>query len=169
MNILFLDLSSKSTGWCLSSAKGEMLKWGCIPITGNNTLERIQKMTDKIVEIIKENDVSKIVAEDVHPEAYGQKSHTERILMWLQGSVALGAHSIKPEADYDFIEFMNSSSWRKLIGIKVGRGVKRATLKQADIDFVKNKYNIIANDDVCDAICLYTAYFTKPVEDFNWE
>lgn len=146
-----------------------MLKWGCIPISGSNTLERIQKMTDKIVDIIKENNVCKIVAEDVHPESYGQKSHTERVLMWLQGSVALGAHSAKPEIDYDFIEFMNSSSWRKLLGIKIGRGVKRTTLKQADIDFVKNKYNIIANDDVCDAICLYTAYFTKSNEDYNWE
>ena len=94
MNILFLDLSSKSTGWCLSSEKGEMLKWGLIPISGDNTLERIKQMTDKIVDLIKENSVGKIVAEDVHPEAYGNKSHTERVLMWLQGSVALGAHSI---------------------------------------------------------------------------
>lgn len=146
-----------------------MLKWGLIPISGNNTLERIQKMTDKIVEIIQKNDVGKIVAEDVHPESYGLKSHTERMLMWLQGSVALGAHSINNKIDYDFIEFMNSSTWRKLLGIKTGRGIKRATLKQADIEFVKQKYNIVANDDVCDAICLFTAYFTKVEEDYNWE
>ena len=169
MNILFLDLSSKSTGWCLSSEKGEMLKWGLIPISGDNTLERIKQMTDKIVDLIKENSVGKIVAEDVHPEAYGNKSHTERVLMWLQGSVALGAHSIDTNIDYDFIEFINSSSWRKLLGMKLGPKVKRVALKQADIEFVKNKYGIVANDDVCDAICLYTAYFTKPQEEYNWE
>ena len=169
MNILFLDLSSKSTGWCLSSEKGEMLKWGLIPISGDNTLERIKQMTDKIVDLIKENSVGKIVAEDVHPEAYGNKSHTERVLMWLQGSVALGAHSIDTSIDYDFIEFMNSSSWRKLLGMKLGPKVKRVALKQADIEFVKNKYGIVANDDVCDAICLYTAYFTTPKEEYNWE
>lgn len=145
-----------------------MLKWGLIPITGANTLARIQQMTNKIVDLIKENDVGKIVAEDVHPEAYGQKSHTERVLMWLQGSVALGAHSTNENIDYDFIEFMNSSTWRKLIGIKVGPKVKRVALKQADIEFVKNKYGIVANDDVCDAICLYTAYFTKPEVDYDW-
>ena len=48
-----------------------MLKWGLIPISGDNTLERIKQMTDKIVDLIKENSVGKIVAEDVHPEAYG--------------------------------------------------------------------------------------------------
>ena len=71
--------------------------------------------------------------------------------------------------DYDFIEFMNSSLWRKLLGMKLGPKVKRVALKQADIEFVKNKYGIVANDDVCDAICLYTAYFTKPQEEYNWE
>ncbi len=169
MNILFLDLSSRSTGWCLSTEKGEMLKWGLIPIKGDNTLERVQQMTDEIVKLIKENDVCKIVAEDVHPESYGVKSHTERMLMWLQGSVALGAHSTNASIDYDFIEFMNSSSWRKLLGMKLGPKVKRTALKQADIDYVKNKYGIVANDDVCDAICLYTAYFTKEQEEYNWE
>ena len=53
--------------------------------------------------------------------------------------------------------------------MKLGPKVKRVALKQADIEFVKNKYGIVANDDVCDAICLYTAYFTKPQEEYNWE
>ena len=68
---------------------------------------------------------------------------------------------------------MQASEWRKKLGIKTGRSIKREALKQADINFVQQKYNITANDDVCDAICLYSAYFApniqKSAKEFNWE
>ena len=47
------------------------------------------------------------------------------------------------------------------MGIKNGRGIKRQTLKEADIEFVKNKYRINVNDDVADAICIGLAQYTK--------
>ena len=169
MNFLFLDLSTKSTGYAISDDKGDLITYGLITASSENNIARIQKIQNKLIDLIKEYKIEKLIAEDVHPEAYGNKSHTERVLMWLQGSVALGAHSIDTSIDYDFIEFMNSSSWRKLLGMKLGPKVKRVALKQADIEFVKNKYGIVANDDVCDAICLYTAYFTKSQEEYNWE
>jgi hypothetical protein len=37
------------------------------------------------------------------------------------------------------LEFIYPSSWRASIGIKTGRGVKRSTLKEKDIEFVKDK------------------------------
>jgi len=46
-------------------------------------------------------------------------------------------------------------------------------LKKADIAYVKNKYNISANDDVCDAICLMDAYYLKDADaaqtTFSWD
>ena len=54
---------------------------------------------------------------------------------------------------------MQANKWRKNLGIKTGRGIKRENLKPLDIKYVKDTYGIDANDDVCDAICLYTAYF----------
>lgn len=64
---------------------------------------------------------------------------------------------------------MQASEWRKQLGIKTGRGVKRENLKPLDIKYVKDNYGIEANDDVCDAICLYTAYFKANQEKLNWE
>lgn len=32
------------------------------------------------------------------------------------------------------------------------------------MDYVKNKYGIEANDDICDAICLHNAYYSNNPE-----
>lgn len=49
--------------------------------------------------------------------------------------------------------------------------IKRETLKIEDIKYVKNKYNIDANDDICDSICLLDAYLkeNQKKEEINWE
>ena len=68
------------------------------------------------------------------------------------------------------IEYIYPSSWRASLGIKNGRGIKRTTLKQADIDFVKEKYNINVNDDEADAICIGLAQYVKSeVNEINWD
>lgn len=147
-----------------------MLDYGLLTAVSSNNLDRIQKIQDQIIELVKKYNIEKIVAEDVHPETYGY-SDTSRLLMWLQGAVMLGAHGVNSLFTSKTLELMQASEWRKKLGIKTGRSIKRETLKQADIDFVQQKYNIKANDDICDAICLYTAYFTKESSnnDFNWE
>jgi len=43
--------------------------------------------------------------------------------------------------------------------MKQGRGIKRTSLKSQDIQYVKDRYNIIVNDDEADAICLFDAYW----------
>lgn len=48
---------------------------------------------------------------------------------------------------------MLPSRWRKLAGIEQGKK-KRSELKQASIDYVKNKYGIDVNDDVADCIAM---------------
>ena len=62
-------------------------------------------------------------------------------------------------------EVLVASTWRSRIGIHTGRGIKRHQLKQADIEYVLNKYGISANDYVCDAICLKDAYFKDKIID----
>jgi hypothetical protein len=82
--------------------------------------------------------------------------------MWLQAAIAFLVHD---EFNNLPIEYIYPSSWRAKLGIKNGRGIKRTTLKEADIAFVKEKYNIDVNDDIADAICIGLSYFTP--EDNN--
>lgn len=168
MNILFLDLSTKSTGYCVSSEKREMLEYGLITASSDNNLSRVKKIQEEVKKLIEKHHIKKIVAEDVHPETYGF-SDTSRLLMWLQGAVMLGAHELNNSVNSKSLELMQASKWRKTLGIKTGRSVKRDSLKQADIQYVKDTYGIEANDDVCDAICLCSAYFiNKENEGFDW-
>ena len=65
------------------------------------------------------------------------------------------------------IEYIYPSSWRAALGIRNGRGIKRTTLKEADIAFVKEKYGIDVNDDEADAICIGLAQGIKEDNEIN--
>jgi hypothetical protein len=71
------------------------------------------------------------------------------------------------------LELVYPGSWRSVCGIKIGRGVKRETLKEADVRFANETYNLsVTSDDEADAICIGHAYL-HPKEDkdngeLNW-
>lgn len=165
MKILFLDLSTKSTGWCIGE-NGKLLQYGCITASGTNVIKRITKMTDDIEAIIQQqNPIDKIVVEEVRTDY--KNVHTYKVLNWIQGIVLYRAFQQNAKIEYEFIQ---ASSWRSQIGIHTGRGIKRDQLKEEDIKYVKHKYQIEANDDVCDAICLMDAYYASKnqVDGFDW-
>ena len=67
------------------------------------------------------------------------------------------------------IEYIFPSSWRAKCGIKNGRGIKRTSLKEADIAFVKENFNLDVNDDEADAICIGFANFKNDDNnEINW-
>ena len=153
-NILFLDLSSKSSGWAVGDQQGALLTYGCIASGSTNVFKRIQVMRDNIQNLIKEYDIQKVIFEEVF-EMFSN-TRTQKVLMWVQGIVLMAIYEINPKIEYDFVI---PSSWRSKLGIKTGRGVKRETVKQADMEYVKNKYGIEENDDIADAICIHDAYY----------
>ena len=168
MYLLSLDLSTKSSGWAVFN-NGELIDYGCITASSTDLIKRIHKMTDEINSLVfNKYPINKIVAEEVRPEGgYGvgnQKTH--KALMWLQAAMAIYTHDKYPEIE---TEYIYPSSWRATLGIKNGRGIKRQTLKEADIEFVKNKYRINVNDDVADAICIGLAQYTRQDDnEINW-
>lgn len=162
MKILSLDLSTKSTGWCIGQNQF-IISYGCITASSKDVMKRIIKIRDELSQIIKENKVQKIIMEQVRPDF---NSHTGKILMWLQGIITMAAYEINSKIEYDFI---GASTWRATLKIKQGRGIKRNDLKPQDIQYVKNKYNITVNDDEADAICIFDAYNEKFNNQINWE
>ena len=155
--LLTLDLSTKSTGYCVIDMNNPsaLLDYGCIKSSAQDIEKRIIIMRDRIQELIRQYNITKIVAEEV---VNVPNTNTYKKLTWLQGVIVVSVYEINKDIEIDFV---NSSAWRSEIGIKTGRGVKRTTLKQADIDYVKTTYNISANDDICDAICLKDAYISR--------
>lgn len=167
MKILALDLSTKSSGWAYFE-EGELIDHGCITSASTDLIKRIYKMKDGIAEILTKYPVNKIIVEEVRPEGgYGVgNTKTHRALMWLQAATAFLLYEKFPNINIDYIY---PSSWRATLGIKNGRGIKRTTLKEADIQFVKDKYNIEVNDDEADAICIGLAQYKQQDDnEINW-
>lgn len=157
MNILSIDASTKSTGWSVYSEKN-LVDYGCITSSSTDLIKRIHKMVDELKLIMQKYKIKKVILEEVRPETGdigSQNIKTHRALMWLQGALAMMAHD--ECGDPEFIYFY-PSEWRKNCGIKTGSGVRREVVKQRDIEFVKEKFNITVNDDIADAIGIGYAY-----------
>lgn len=166
MKILALDLSTKSSGWAIFQ-DSILIDYGCISSTSTDLMKRINIMLDGIKEILqKHNDIEKIYAEEVRPENGMQNIKTHRALMWLQGVIALEIYNFNKKIE---LELIYPSSWRAAIGIKTGRGIKRTSLKEKDMQFVKENYNLDVNDDIADAICIGYANCHDVETEINWE
>ena len=162
MRILSLDLSTKSSGWCVGQ-DGSLESHGYITASSRDVVKRIIKMRDQLSKIIKNNKIDKIIMEQVRPE---YNSHTNKVLMWLQAIIVVAAYEINSKIEYQFI---GASTWRAALKIKQGRGIKREALKPQDIQYVQNKYNLQVNDDQADAICIFDAYWEKFDNEINWD
>ena len=157
MNILSLDASTKSTG-CAIYKHNKLQSYLCITSTSNDLFNRIKVMIDGIKDIlIKNPDINYIVLEEVRQEGF-INIKTYKALMYLQGCIAMMVHQNFKHIE---INYLYPSSWRKICGIKQGRGVQRSSQKQNDINWVKEKFNIQENDDIADAIALGYAYINQ--------
>lgn len=148
--VLALDLSSKRTGWA-TRANGE-LEYGAIASSSTKVEKRICVMRDEVIELIKKYNITHIIAEEVRPD--GMNSHTGKILNWLQGVIAIAAYETNNKIE---IEFIGATSWRSKLKLQKN-AVKREQQKLMDIQYVKDKYNIVTQDDEADAICILDAY-----------
>ena len=93
-------------------------------------------------------------------ETYTAKNpQTTKILTRLQGVVY--AWCINNDCEFNTIK---PTSWRKLLGFKQGKNVKRDELKTQSVDYIFNKYGIKVTDDESDALCIADAVF-KMFED----
>lgn len=167
MKLLALDCSTKATGLAIFSDK-ELLGQSCITATSTDLFKRIHKMVDNIDEICANLAIDTIVMEEVIPD-HAKNVQTFKALMYLQGAIMIMLHDKHPRIK---IELMYPGSWRKICGIKTGRGNKREALKEQDIVFANSTYNLsLTSDDIADAVCIGHAYLhpsSVENDDLNW-
>ena len=152
MKVLAIDGSTKSTGWALFNNR-KLVTYGIICANNNNVLDRIPIIVNGLLQILKEHNPDEIIMEEVIPEDVNHNQTTFKSLIYLQAMVALTFHKMGKK-----LNFYAASEWRKKCEIQTGRGIKRDMVKAADIQFVKDNYNIETNDDIADAICIGHAY-----------
>ena len=162
MNILALDLSTKRSGWAVKCGQNEV-EYGVIASSAADVEKRIGIMRDGVIDLINKYNIDIIIAEEVRPEngeSTRRNAHTEKVLLWLQGIIAIAAYEQNPKIKYELI---GASSWRSKLGIQ-GYRVKREEQKKIDIDFANKKYNLkltTSQDDEADALGILTSYIEK--------
>lgn len=161
-NILAIDASTHRTG--LATFIDNKIKYTAIESSSNSVEKRIGIMRDEIINFIKENNIKEVILEEVVPDDK-KNAHTNKVLTWLQGCLAVAIYEYDKSIK---INFIGSSSWRSVLGIQK-YGVKRDSYKQLDIEFANKTYNLnltSTQDDEADAICILTA-FCKDTKALN--
>lgn len=158
MNLLALDMSTKSTGYAIYK-HNKLVQYNYITATSNDLFNRIKIMMNAINKILQQNlDLEYVIMEEVRQQGFINVK-TYKALMYLQGCIQMIIHQKFKHLQTDFLY---PSSWRKICQIKQGRGIQRKQQKQLDIQWVKDNFNIIPeNDDVADAIGLGYGYINK--------
>ena len=164
MITLALDISTHSTGAAVFDQK-KLVQSKCITAYSQNVFNRIDKITKEIQQLVIKYKPATIVVESPLPADVGHNIDTYRKLTWAQGIIGnmLNKHGLK--FDVMFIP----SEWRKKVQIKTGPKKKRASLKQDDIDMVKQLFDKQVNDDEADAILIGYAYVKQTRGVINWE
>lgn len=162
--VLAIDGSTKSSGFAVFNGQDLIKVWHKMSASAD-LVRRIKVMRDETREAIKEHSISTIVMEEVRPDRGATNPATMKALMWLQAAIAMMVHDEFPKVK---IIYIYPSEWRAACGIHTGRGVKRDTLKQADLDFVAKNYSKVSNDDEADAVCIGHAYIKKQSTEINW-
>jgi Holliday junction resolvasome RuvABC endonuclease subunit len=165
MKILSLDASTKSSGYAIFNEQ-KLESYGCITASSTDLIKRINKMITELEQILIKEKVDKIILEEVRPEQGLQNIKTHKALMYLQAAIAFLIHERFNTIE---VEYTYPNEWRAACGIHTGRGIKRETLKSADIKFVKENFGITVNDDEADAIGIGYAYVNKLSNEINWE
>lgn len=157
MNIIALDMSTKSTGYAIYK-HNKLIQYNYITATSNDLFNRIKVMLNAINKLLEQHsDLEYVIMQQVRQEGFINVK-TYKALMYLQGCMQMIIHEKFKHLQTDFLY---PSSWRKICKIKQGRGVQRKQQKQLDVQWVKDNFNIEVNDDVADAIGLGYAYINK--------
>ena len=146
IKLISIDQSSVKTGYAIYE-DNKLIKYDIIDLTKEKDLElRFRNMCSEIHKLIQDNSPDYVVLEDV---ALQTNPSTLTTLARLQGAIIQSLLIYKiPYSIY------KPSSWRKVLCFSQGRGIARKELKKQAIKYVKDKFDIDAKEDICEAICI---------------
>lgn len=146
MKILAFDQATNITAWCVWNSK-RPVKFDAIELNKDDPMEvRIAEMSDAIRKLVYKEMPTLIAIEDV---SFQRNAQVLIDLARLQGHIMRIAMDVGvPVVVY------KPSVWRKAVGIKTGKGIKRDELKAAAMSLIKEKYGIDVPEDIAEAICI---------------
>lgn len=171
--ILGLDLATAKTGYALLNKDGSLIDYGAFRTQSKEPLLRICEIYLFLEDILKQNDIEIIVAEDV---AVTVKNNIKvgSDLLRLQGAI----YALSIRYDIPMVFYM-PTAWRSVVGTYDGtrEGTKRDIQKQRAVAKVNDIYSLDlvyyksetkenhTGDDMAEAILIALAYITERSED----
>ena len=146
VRLVSLDSSTNKTGAALF-VDGKYMEFNLIDLSkaGLELDPRIDEMGKRIMTLLSHWRPSMVYIEE--PKGHNNVELVRKL------STILGIVRGWCITNGVYFEEIKPTVWRKYIGLDQG-GKKRAELKAASIEYVKDKYGIEVNDDVADAICI---------------
>ena len=165
MTILSLDISTTSTGFAIFT-DNKLIDYGVIAPAGN-AITRIEKIANKIEELMNQYKPDIIYAEEPEPAFVKNNIDVYRKLTFAHGAIAIVLNHFQKE-----MKLCSSSHWRKHVGIKTGRGITRAQLKPIDVTKANELFNLnTKNDDIADAVLIGWSYileYDTQQDEYDW-
>lgn len=153
MTLLSLDQSSKVTGYAVFEDE-DLVDCGNFCFTDSFVEDRLVKIRQKVLDLIDEYSVDKVVFEDIQLQGnVGNNIQTFKVLAEVYGVVL----ETLREKDISY-ESILAVSWKSTLGI---RGRTRTEQKRNTQQFVSDTYGIDVNQDTADAIGIGVAFLRR--------
>lgn len=160
MNILAFDQSTQKTGWAVFK-DGILIDSGVFDMHKEKDVDvRLRGLCAFAQGLVARWQPELVVAEGVSLQNPNVKTIVE--LARVQGLLQAAAYALPFEVP---VIFYMPAAWRKIVGIQMGRGVKRAELKKAAITMVAEHYGKQVSDDEADAILIGQAAVALAAEN----
>lgn len=145
MKLIGLDVSTRITGYSVFQ-NNKLVEHGVIDFhKEKDTVVRQRQMIKSLIQFLDAHKPDVVFIEDTFCKG---NIETSMKLMMMIGSVF--GWCVNNDKDFKKIK---PSAWRVTVGIEVGNK-NRSELKAADIEYVRQRYNLVCGDDEADAICI---------------
>lgn len=162
MKVLSLDASTNKTGVALFKDNQYITHILIDKHKIKNTMERVSAMMTDICNVLNKYQPDKVIMEE---SMMTTNISTVKLLSYIAGSVI----SWCAQNNVEF-KFMLPSEWRKKVGLRQSKKIKREELKQEAMNAVKELYGLDVTDDEAEAILIARSEFIYPIiedDDFD--
>lgn len=149
MEILSFDQATNLTGYAVFT-NSKLKKYGLIDCHKLSGDERSEKMITEIYSLIDSIKPDAVVIENVQSQV-----NISAVIMLARLQGAIIGYCYKKNIPW---KMYLPTQWRKIIGIKQGKGIKRGELKAQSLEFVKTITTNPVGEDVAEAIAIGFAY-----------
>ena len=147
--ILALDQASRTSGWSVFQ-EDQLVASGAFTYEDDDFSLRLVKIRKKVISLIEQYNVNKILLEDIQLQGQTNNVETYRKLAEVRGVLS----ELATELNIPH-EIIHSQTWKSVLDIK---GRDRATQKRNAQAYVSATYGKKVSQDESDSICIGSAY-----------